>query len=184
MKMSKSPIVIFQVSFYKRNKLLVWELLGILFMTLLGSLFHFTYEWSGENWFVGTFSAVNESAWEHLKLLFFPLIIFAAIEYWYIRKEANNFIVAKTIGSYVSVSFILGVFYLYTTLTGLESLIIDILIFIGSVVVAQLLGYWIMKRPQMSKLIERISWIALISLGVMFILFTFYPPDFLFFQEP
>ena len=42
-----------------------------IFAMILGSLLHFTYEWSNENSFVGSFSAINESTWEHLKLLFF-----------------------------------------------------------------------------------------------------------------
>ncbi|MCW4022413.1 MAG: DUF6512 family protein [archaeon] len=39
------------------------------------------------NPFVGAFSAVNESVWEHLKLGFWPLILYTAIEYWKIKNK-------------------------------------------------------------------------------------------------
>ena len=66
----------------KSNKLIKAELIVILFSLVLGTLLHFTYEWSGENLFVGSFSAVNESVWEHLKLVFFPMLITTIIIYF------------------------------------------------------------------------------------------------------
>lgn len=48
------------------------NLFRFIFISILGVLLHFTYEWSGDNPAVGLFSAVNESTWEHLKLIFFP----------------------------------------------------------------------------------------------------------------
>lgn len=47
-------------------------IVGILFVSVLGVLMHFVYEWSGSNRFVGLFAPINESTWEHMKLLFFP----------------------------------------------------------------------------------------------------------------
>lgn len=46
------------------------NLFRFIFISVLGVLLHFTYEWAGDNAVVGLFSAVNESTWEHLKLLF------------------------------------------------------------------------------------------------------------------
>ena len=50
------------------------NLFRFIFISVLGVLLHFTYEWSGNNPIVGLFSATNESTWEHLKLLFFPML--------------------------------------------------------------------------------------------------------------
>ena len=50
--------------------ILNYELVGMVFIILLGSMSHFTFELSGFNPIVGAFSAVNESVWEHLKLGF------------------------------------------------------------------------------------------------------------------
>ena len=57
-------------------------LVGIIFTSLLGTLSHFLYEWTGYNTIIGTVTPVNESIWEHLKLLFFPVVLFSVYEYF------------------------------------------------------------------------------------------------------
>jgi hypothetical protein len=69
------------VSRVNNRSVLVYELVGTVFMIILGSILHFTFEWSGGNPVVGAFSAVNESVWEHLKLAFWPALLFMLIEY-------------------------------------------------------------------------------------------------------
>ena len=43
----------------------------ILWTLMIGTLSHFFYQWSGENFFVGLLSPVNETIWEHLKAAVF-----------------------------------------------------------------------------------------------------------------
>ncbi|MCJ7665514.1 MAG: DUF6512 family protein, partial [Actinobacteria bacterium] len=59
----------------KRKKLLTWEMLGILFAFILGSLLHFTFELSGSWGPMALISGVNESVWEHLKIGFWPAFV-------------------------------------------------------------------------------------------------------------
>jgi hypothetical protein len=73
------------------KKVLIYEIVGTAFIIFLGSAFHFTYEFSGRFAFVGVFSAVNESVWEHLKLAFWPSVIWLLIEYLPVKKLTNNF---------------------------------------------------------------------------------------------
>ena len=56
-----------------QSKIFKFEVFSIIFVFILGTLLHFAFEWSNQNALIGTFSAVNESTWEHLKLLFFPM---------------------------------------------------------------------------------------------------------------
>lgn len=49
-------------------------ILRYIILATMGFLLHFAYDWSGQNKIVGIFSATNESTWEHLKLLFFPML--------------------------------------------------------------------------------------------------------------
>jgi len=65
------------------NKILKFQIFSAIFAIILGTILHFTYEWSGGNAFVGTFSSVNESTWEHLKLAFFPMLLTAIIRILY-----------------------------------------------------------------------------------------------------
>ena len=85
----------------ERRRVLFFELAGIVFIIILGSILHFTFEWSGSQAVVGVFSAVNESVWEHLKLGFWPAIVFALIESKYLKKATSNFLFAKAIGIYL-----------------------------------------------------------------------------------
>jgi hypothetical protein len=59
-----------------------FELVGMVFIILLGSMLHFTFEWSGNQPIVGVFSAVNESVWEHLKIAFWPALLYLIFEYF------------------------------------------------------------------------------------------------------
>lgn len=73
------------------------ELFGILFIVILGSALHFTFEISGNNPLVGTFSEVKESVWEHLKLAYWSAVLYTIIEYRRL-KEVSGFFPAKAVG--------------------------------------------------------------------------------------
>ena len=69
-----------------RNKILIFQIVSTIFIIILGTILHFTFKWSNKNPLVGSFSAVNESTWEHLKLLFFPMLITTIIGYFLYRR--------------------------------------------------------------------------------------------------
>lgn len=72
-------------------KIRSWEILGVFFTIIVGTLLHFTYDWTGQSALVGLFSAVNESTWEHLKLLFVPFFIWTIIEYFAFGEHKKTF---------------------------------------------------------------------------------------------
>lgn len=168
----------------ERRHILFFELVGIVFIIIFGSILHFTFEWSGGQAVVGVFSAVNESVWEHLKLGFWPAIMFALVEFKYLKKETNNFLFAKTVGIYLIPITIVVIFYSYTAVLGESILVIDILSFVIAVVVGQLVSYRLLTGKTLSYNLDMISLIALILLGLAFVIFTFYPPQFGLFQDP
>jgi hypothetical protein len=168
----------------ERRRVLFFELAGIVFIIILGSILHFTFEWSGSQAVVGVFSAVNESVWEHLKLGFWPAIVFALIEFKYLKKSTNNFLFAKTVGTYLIPITIVVIFYSYTAILGESLLVIDILSFIIAVIVGQFVSYKLLTSKTLPYNLDRVSIIALILLGVAFVLFTFYPPQLTMFQDP
>jgi hypothetical protein len=172
------------VSQVTNRSVLVYELVGMVFIIILGSLFHFTFELSGGNPVVGAFSAVNESVWEHLKLVFWPALSFMLIEYMRFNKAANNFALAKTAGVYLAVAIIPIVFYSYTAITGQSIFLIDIMTFIVAVIIGQILSYKLLTHERISQSFNRISLGLLILLGAAFVLFTFYPPQLAVFMDP
>ena len=168
----------------ERKSVLFYELCGAAFIIVFGSILHFAFEWSGSQPIVGMFSAVNESVWEHLKLGFWPAVAFALIEFKYLKKSTNNFLFAKTVGIYLIPVVIMVIFYSYTAILGESILIIDILSFIIAVIVGQLVSYRLLTWKTLPYNLDRVSLIALLLLGLAFVLFTFYPPQLAMFQDP
>jgi hypothetical protein len=167
----------------QKRTILIYESIGIVFIIILGSLFHFTFELSSFNPVVGAFSAVNESVWEHLKLGFWPLIIYAVLEYWKIKNKTNNFFLAKAVAACTIILIIPVIFYSYTSITCEALLAIDIGSFIGAVVFGQFLSYTLLIFKEQSKTVELLSLIVLAVFAVLFIVFTFYPPHISLFQD-
>jgi hypothetical protein len=162
---------------------LMYELIGMVFIVFLGSALHFTFALSGNQPIVGAFSAVNESVWEHLKLAFWPSLILTAIEYPLLRKAANNFFTAKTVGAYLMVAIIPLVFYSYTAFSGKSIFAIDISSFVFAVIIGQLLSYKLLTYRQLPGTLNKIAVAAIILLALAFIVFTYYPPQLQIFKD-
>jgi hypothetical protein len=162
----------------------VYELIGMVFIIILGSVLHFTFEWSGSYPVVGAFSAVNESVWEHLKLAFWPALLYLLIEYGLLRKLASNFFLAKTLGVCVMIIVIPVIFYSYTAVAGESILAIDISTFAIAVIIGQLSSYKLLTYRKLSENLNRVSLIVLLLLTLAFVLFTFYPPQLPIFKDP
>ena len=168
----------------KSSKLIKAQLIVILFSLILGTLLHFTYEWSLENAFIGSFSAVNESVWEHLKLVFFPMLIAAIIEYFFVKDVSKNYVEAKTIGIFTAISFVIVAFFTYSGIIGTSLIVIDILIFILSIILGEYVAYRLMKRKDESAAAtEVLAIIILTLLFIFFIIFTYLPPEVNLFRD-
>jgi hypothetical protein len=172
------------VSRVNNRSVFTHELVGMVFIIFLGSALHFTFELSGGNPVVGAFSAVNESVWEHLKLVFWPALLLMLIEYVRLRKAADNFALAKTVGVYLAITTIPTLFYSYTAITGKSIFLIDISTFVVAVIIGQVSSYKLLTHKKLSENLNRISLGLLILLGVAFVLFTFYPPQLSVFMDP
>ncbi len=159
-----------------KNPVLRWELSGVIFVFLIGALLHFVFEWSGELKVVGAIASINESVWEHFKQGFWPMCLYAAIEYRFIRTNVNNFLTAKAIAVYLIPIITALIFYAYTTATGKEILIVDIVIFALAITAGQLTSYKILTAMRLPRYANMISLAFIALLALVLILFTFYPP--------
>lgn len=165
-----------------KNKILQFQIFSVIFVIIMGVLLHFTYEWSDGNAIVGAFSAVNESTWEHLKLIFFPMLMTTIIGYFYLGNTTNNFLCAKLIGILISILFIVIFFYTYTAILGTNFAVLDI----GSFFVAVILGEYVSYKILISKFAcnTNLVIVVLMVLLVSFISFTFVTPRIFLFKDP
>jgi len=162
-----------------------WQIAGAIFTLIAGSLLHFTYEWSGENPFIGIFSAVNESTWEHLKLLFIPFVLFSILEYFTYGKQTQNFIPIKVLSIFLGMSTIIVAFYTYVGIIGKNFLWADISTFILGILVAYWFSFRFLNTEFLSSACAiRFGWVGLLIMILSFIIFTFNPPHIGLFLDP
>ena len=68
----------------------LWQVAGFGATALAGTLLHFLFDWTGKNLLAAFFSGVNESTWEHIKLLFWPLFLFGLIQRLLLRTGRTS----------------------------------------------------------------------------------------------
>jgi hypothetical protein len=100
---------------------------------------------------VAYFSAVNESTWEHLKMVFFPGLVFALIEYTYVREQVNNYLIAKTASLFVMPLVIVVGWYIYAPAVGRSIFRVDLVLFYIAVFIGQYISYKLLMRPPLEK---------------------------------
>ena len=158
-------------------KIKTWHILGTVFTIILGSILHFVYEWSGFYPLFGLMGSVNESVWEHLKLLFWPFLISFVVELWAYGKDIPGFFAAKAIGILSGMFFIASSFYTYTGIIGTNFAVIDIsLLAMGSIASYYVSYKYIKYSFKNTKLADLIGIAVLFIFAVMFCMFTFNPP--------
>lgn len=170
--------------FFTKRKLAVWELFGFLFVIIVGTLLHFTYQWSSKCSAAGYFSPVNESTWEHLKLIFTPMLIYSLIEYLAIGRNSKDFLAAKAIGILLGMLTIVTVFYTYTGVIGTHYLALDIITFLLGVTVAFVSSWRILQNMHISKGAQIAVLLLLGVIAVCFVVFTDYTPQIALFKDP
>ena len=164
------------------KKVRIYQIFSIILIWVLGTLFHFTYQLSGENKIVAIFSPINESTWEHLKLIFFPMLLTIIIGYFWIRKDAPNFLCSKTIGTLISMAFTVVFFYTYTGILGKNIAIIDISSFFISTALGEFIAYILIINN--FKCNNKIAITILITIFICFIAFNYVPPRIGLFKDP
>lgn len=166
------------------KRLFKYSLIGFVFVSVFGSLLHFVFEWSGYNRATALFAPVNESTWEHLKLLFFPYLIWTFIQYFLLKCEKGVF-ASKLFGAIAGMLTITVIFYTYTGASGNSIEILNILLFFAGVLAAFTTDYIVFKSGKFSTLIyDNIAVAILTAISAVFFIFTFAPPLIPLFKDP
>ncbi|MCM1106381.1 MAG: DUF6512 family protein [Blautia sp.] len=165
------------------NPLKRYTITGIIFVIIAGTISHFVYEWTGNNAFAGLFFPVGESTWEHIKLLFFPMLVYSLYMAGMLRSSFPNILPALS-GGLLAGSFAIPViFYSYRGILGKDYTALDIATFVISVFLAFFTAYRL-SGSRFSPIRKRLLVISVIFLTVCFFVFTYYPPKLGIFKEP
>ena len=166
-----------------KKDLSLWQFAAFVFTVFLGTLLHFLYDFSGQNTVAALVSGVNESTWEHMKLLYFPHLIFSFIQYKYF-KEYKNFWCIKLTGILLGLILIPVIFYTYNGAFGKSPDFVNVAIFFISAFIMYLAEWKLFKKNKNNCKYPKISLFIIILTGVLFIVFTFYVPQIPLFKDP
>ena len=165
-----------------KRDVIVFCVTGFLFVNVLGSLSHFFYEWSGESAAAGIFFPVNESVWEHLKLVFFPAMLFFLCGLPFAGKF-DNYALGTFLGILLPVLIIHALFYLYTAYTGESVLAADVSVFTVAVACGFVCTGFAFLAPR-SALFCALSVLGILLLLCAYLTFTVTPPSLAPFCDP
>ena len=167
------------------KRLFLWETAGFLWTAAIGTLLHFLYDWSGGRAVAAAFSAVNESTWEHMKLLFFAMLLFSVVQICVMGRNYPNFPAVRTLSILAGLVLIPALFYTYTGALGVRIDWVNIAIFYVSALCAWALDFSLLRRGRLNAAWQQVAGLAVLwALAFAFVWLTFRPLALPLWQDP
>ena len=161
----------------------LWELFGFAFVSLGGTILHFLYDRLGNAVWIAPFSGVNESTWEHMKLMFWPILIYAVFQSLFFRHY-EGFWCIKLRGTLIALGLIPLIFYTYNGVIGKSPDFVNITIFFVSAAVAFFYEIRAFSKNKTKCRSEKLAIALLLLIAFSFVLFTFNAPGIDIFKDP
>ena len=141
---------------------------------ILSFLIHFAYQ-IFPNFIFSIIFPVNESVWEHMKILYSSILIYGIIDYFICKRlniDYNNFLFNLWFCSFISILIYLGIFLPFYYKIG-ESMFLSISILLVTYVIVYVISYYILKSDDFN---YNYVWIFLIILGYISFGYLTYNP--------
>lgn len=168
-----------------RKKLRRWEIAGFLFTAAMGPLLHFAFKWSGYSSLVGAFAAVNESTWEHMKILFVPLFVFTILEFLVFAESYANFFAVKGASALAALAGIPVLYYTINGAFGKTPDFVNIAIYYVAAIAFFLLSFFLLTRGCLCGGRWQVGAFVLFwLLAFLFVYFTYRPLPLPLFTDP
>lgn len=164
------------------NSLKKFCIIGAVVTVILGVISHFVYDWSGGNFLIGLFFPKNESTWEHMKLLFFPILAYALVAGKWIEEQYPCIYNVMFTGILVGLALIPTIFYSYTGILGFNVDWINIALYVVSVLIAYYVVYT--KAQTCTGKESKLLRYAMYAFILAFMIFSVYPPNLGIFVSP
>ena len=151
------------------------KILTIVLMIILGACMHFVMgalPSGGISAFLGNFFPVNETSWEHMKMMWYPLLAVGII--FSFKTGNRGYFASFVVCAVMAMLMNLGAFCLYQSLLGKTILIVDIKIYVSTMLCGALLTCELPQKKWAQKLLP--LWVALavmITAGIIWL--TYYP---------
>ncbi len=138
-------------------------------------LFHNIYNWF-PNFLTASFFSVNESLFEHLKLMFTTQIIISLIIYLILKLKKikfSNYLLGLLVSTIVTISLFFLIYLPIYNRFG-ENLFLTMSIYLITLIIGNIIFYLISKRKH-EFLLNLISLVIISIIAVILIYFTFNP---------
>ena len=166
-----------------KQRSVLWQWAGFAAATFGGTILHFLYDWTGGSLLVSPFSGVNESTWEHMKLLFWPMLLFAIVQSFFFGDH-KDFWCIKLRGILLGMLLIPVIFYTYNGVVSKSPDWLNIAIFFVSAAVAYIYETRLFQAEKLSCRSPKWAVAALGGLAILFVVFTFFTPEIGIFKDP
>lgn len=165
------------------NDLKCYAITGTIFVIIAGTISHFIYEWSGQNFILGFLFPVSESTWEHMKLCFFPMLVYSLFMNKRLSSDYPCITSALLSGILLGTFLIPVLFYTYSGILGQNYAPVDIAVFVISVILAFCAVY---KLTLSCKMVSYTPGLMLLvwAMVICFFVFTYLPPKIGLFLPP
>ncbi len=161
----------------------LWQLWGFAVASLGGTLLHFLYDWLDKPAWIAPFSGVNESTWEHMKLLFWPMLVFAVVQGFFFR-DRMDFWCVKLRGVLLGLSLIPVLFYTYNGVVGKSPDWLNIAFFFLSAAMAYFYEARLLHTEGLRCRFPKLAIAVLLVIALLFVIFTFATPKIDIFKDP
>ena len=158
------------------------KIIGIFAVFLLSFPIHFLYDFF-PNVLTSVFAPVNESIWEHMKMIFTAYLLYGGVEYLIFREKTkwNNYVLQLFIVPLIGVMIYLSIYLPLFNIFG-ENMIISIVLLFIVIVIEEVISYYILAMEEIKN--QRI--IGIVGLAVtysIFVYLTYNPPkNYLFYD--
>ena len=166
-----------------KQRSVLWQWAGFALVTFGGTILHFLYDWTGGILLAAPFSGINESTWEHMKLLFWPLFCFGLVQRLFFR-DPENFWCIKLAEILLGLILIPVLFYTCNGAFGKSPDWLNIAIFYITALLVFLFEWRAFQNDQLQCRHPRLAFAAICLIGVLFVVFTFAPPEIPLFRDP
>lgn len=158
-------------------------IISFFILSVFGTLLHFTHGWLKNGVLLHIFSAVNESTWEHMKLLVAPTILVMVFQYIFLNSEYTNLINGILVLYVVEIVLIPLIYEPLRLILKRVPFLFTILIFYIAIMLGLFFEYLIVKNG-ISLFSELLSLIFIFIITLKFCIFTYYPPKIFLFKDP
>lgn len=152
------------------------KIIDVFIIFILCILFHFLYEWFPSK-LLSIFFPVNESIWEHMKLIYTSFLLCSLIDYIFsklFKIKINNIIFSNFYSSIICIIIYLIIYLPINRFLGHNTFIAIFLLFL-IIIIGQIISYLLMIKEENISL-KYISYVLIIIGYIVFGLLTYYPP--------